>query len=257
YRQEVDYPVGDQWKVVSAGDLYAWRTLENPVRITVRAFDRKAYPINRDLEPMHSPSIRVVCDGATDHEYRDRSAAGGATPPAAEAGLTAGGARLHQGGEKRPEEGDVPTAGGEKRSEEVEMRPETEGGLQLLPGEGFDYVLRYHSSFYGMGMGHHGTKFFEGPRLDVMLNKEEAFADARWNRHGLVCFAGLDGYRAVYSYSELFNRADQVFPILAVPEDPMDGGHYRIFHPSDFYADRSVKSVAEIFFFMEEPFFPE
>jgi hypothetical protein len=202
YRQEVDYPVGDQWKVVSAGDLFAWRTLENPVRITVRSFDKKGYPIDRDLEPMHSPNIRVVYNDATN----------------ANTGKT-----LSEG----------------------------MNGLQVLPLEGVDYVIRYHSNFYGMGMGHHPTKYFEGPRLDVLLGKEEAFADSLWNRNGLVCFAGLDGYRAIYSYSELFNRADQVFPILAVPENPLDGGLYRIFHPSDFYADRSVKSVAEIYFFLK------
>ncbi|MFW5758861.1 MAG: hypothetical protein ACOCYO_09280 [Bacteroidota bacterium] len=61
----------------------------------------------------------------------------------------------------------------------------------------------------------------------------------------------MDSYRAIYSFSELFNRTDQVFPILAVPDDPMDGGFYRIFHPSEFYADRSVKSVKEMYLFKE------
>jgi hypothetical protein len=230
YRKEVDYPAGVKWKVVSAGDLFAWRTLENPVKITVRSFDKKGYPIDRDLEPMHSQYIRVVYGGAQDRDDMDWAAAGGATPPAAEAGSAAGGARLNEG---------------------VAKRPGWLDGLQVLPEEVTAAAVRYHSSFYGMGMGHHPTKYFEGPRLDVVLGMEEAFAEASWNRNGLVCFAGIDGYRAVFSFSELFNRADQVFPILAVPENPMDGGHYRIFHPSDFYADRSVKSVAEIYLFLE------
>jgi len=200
YRQEVDYPVREKWTLVSAGDLFAWRTLENPVRITVRSFDQKDYPIDRELEHMHSPSVRIASDNASGQE-------GGTGLP--------GGA----------------------------------GVLEVLPGEVTAAPVRYHATFYGMGMGHHPTKYFEGPRLDVALGMEEAFADANRNRHGLVCFAGMDGYRAVFSFSELFNRADQVFPILAVPENPMDGGYYRIFHPSDFYADRSVKSLSEIYFF--------
>ncbi len=100
YRKEVGYPVGDKWKVVSAGDLFAWRTLENPVRITVRSFDKKSYPIDRDLEPMHSQYIRVVYDGAPDREGMDWSAAGGA--------------RLHEG---------------------VARRPDVLDGLQVLPEE--------------------------------------------------------------------------------------------------------------------------
>ena len=111
--------------------------------------------------------------------------------------------------------------------------------------------LYYQSTFYGMGMGYHPTPHFQGPALKDLLEGKVGAEDATWNRHGLVTFAGKDGYRAVYSYSELFNRADQVFPILAIPDNPNEAGYYRVFHPMDFYADRSVKNLSEIFFFRE------
>lgn len=191
YRKEVEYETGEYWKVVAANDLFAWRVLENPVKITVRSFDKKSYTINRDLDPLYSTEINVV-----------------------------------------------------KNNENI---------MKIEPVEDKSNFTRYHSSFYGMGMGYHEAAFFEGPLLKNTIRDNFNFFDKDWNRHGLVCFAAADGYRAIYSYSELFNRTDQVFPILAVPENPEDGGFYRIFHPSEFYADRSVKSVREMYFFRERP----
>jgi hypothetical protein len=189
YRKEVNYEIGDTWKVVAANDLFAYRVLVDPVKITVYSFDKKEYVINRDLEPLYSQEIQVL--------QNDQQIA----------------------------------------------------SIPMIEDEGA--YTRYYSSFYGMGMGYHAAKYFQGPLLIKLLEGSIDFFDPEMNRHGLVCFAGLDGYRSVYSYSELFNRTDQVMHILAVPENPMDGGFYRIFHPSEFYADRSVKSLAEIYFFRD------
>jgi hypothetical protein len=82
-----------------------------------------------------------------------------------------------------------------------------------------------------------------------MLNGVLDPFDAKLNRSGLVCFVSVDGYRAVYSYSELFNRADQTAPLLAITQNKDDGGFYRNFLPGDFYADRSVKALREIYVF--------
>ena len=187
HKKEVDYPTGNNWKIVCANDLFANRMLENPVKITVRTFDEKEYDIQKGLKPMYSSEINVVLeDGAS-----------------------------------------------------FTINPITDTMLYRT----------YFSSFYGMGMGYHPAKYFRGPELTTMLAGQMDFFDAEKIRHGLVCFVGLDGYRTVFSFSELFNRTDQVSPILAIPEDPQDGGFYRIFHPAEFYADRSVKSVKEIYFF--------
>lgn len=108
----------------------------------------------------------------------------------------------------------------------------------------------YATTFYGMGMGFHDQKTFDGPGLASLLKGKIPPMDPAMLKSGLVCFVGLDGYRVVYSYSELFNRADQLEAILALSTNPKDGGFYRNFLPTDFYADRCVKALAEIFFFI-------
>lgn len=107
----------------------------------------------------------------------------------------------------------------------------------------------YSTCFYGMGMGYHpAAEGFTGPSMAAMLQEMIQLNDPDLLRKGLVCFVGLDGYRALYSFSELFNRTDQIVPIFAVTKS--DGGLYRNFLPSDFFADRSVKSLQEVYFFV-------
>lgn len=109
----------------------------------------------------------------------------------------------------------------------------------------------YQTVFYGMGMGYHANPSFSGPYLHELLAEHINFSDPGLLRHGLVCFAGIDGYRAVFSFSQLFNRSDQSPPILAVPDKPGNGGFYRFFLPDAFYADYSVKSVSDMYIFMK------
>jgi len=108
----------------------------------------------------------------------------------------------------------------------------------------------YFTTFYGMGMGYHENPQFRGVLLNEVLKDFVKHDDANWIKGGLICFASVDGYRSIFSFSELFNRSDQVFPMLAVHENPDDGGSFRIFLPADFYADRSVKALKEVYFFL-------
>ncbi|MBW6461294.1 MAG: hypothetical protein K0B08_12050 [Bacteroidales bacterium] len=111
--------------------------------------------------------------------------------------------------------------------------------------------IRYYTTFYGMGMGYHESEYFEGYALRELLEDSPDIFNSEWNRSGLVCFAGVDGYRAIYSFAELFNRADQSALILTVPDEHTKCNGSRVFLPVDFYADRSVKLLAEIYFFRE------
>ncbi len=188
YRAEVNYPMGDTWKLVSAGDLYAERHLENPVRIYVHSFDKQNYPINRDLDPLFSESLLVKIEENPVIEINKQYAA--------------------------------------------HIKPHT-----------------YHTVFYGMGMGYHHNPTFTGPYLHELLEQHIKLTDPELLRHGLVCFAGIDGYRAVFSFSQLFNRIDQSPPILAIPDDPSDGGYYRVFLPDAFYADYSVKALSNLYIY--------
>ncbi len=101
----------------------------------------------------------------------------------------------------------------------------------------FNKTRNYRTIFYGMGMGYHDQFDFEGPELSTLIEAYIRPYDREWIRNGLLCFAGADGYRAVFSFSQLFNRADQSGAILAVPADPEDGGYFRLFLPDAFYAD--------------------
>jgi len=190
YRKEVDYRVSNNWKIVAANDLFSYRYLDNPSKITIHSFDKKNYEIHRRMKPLHSPNVNIVFESGR----------------------------------------------------QFSLEPDTNTAS----------YTRYYSSFYGMGMGFHSAPYFQGPMLTSVLRDSIDFFDENWIKNGLVCCAGIDGYRAIYSYSELFNRTDQVSPILAVAFDIMDGGYYRIFHPSEFYADRSVKSLKEMYFFKEK-----
>lgn len=187
YKKDTEYKTGEQWKVISATDLYSNRALENPVRITVKSFDQKEYVINRDIKPLFSHEIRVD---------------------------------IHQ-----------------DSSFIIPAIAET------------SQLISYNTSFFGMGMGYHDNQSFKGIALKSFLENSGFSFEKDWIRNGLVCAASVDGYRAVFSFSELFNRYDQVGPILSVSDKDEKSGFYRFFLPSDFYADRSVKAVKELYFF--------
>ncbi|MDA3942286.1 MAG: hypothetical protein PF694_01960 [Bacteroidetes bacterium] len=189
YRKEVDYPVADSWKLVSARDLFAFRNIENPTSIEIRSFDQKDFPIIRDMEPLYAENIAV---------WKQDSLL-----------------------------------------KTISTIPED------LP------IHEYITNFYGMGMGFHPNDGFKGVALSKMLEDIVDVFDPELNRSGLVCFAGADGYRAVYSYSELFNRPDGLSPILDISQQDSSGGRFRLFHPEEFYADRSVKALQTIYFFSE------
>lgn len=189
YKCMVDYPTNIHWKLVAANDLYSYRILENPVKMTVKSFDKKDYPINRDLKNTRSLKVDVVIN---DH-----------------------------------------------------LAMTIDSSYQSTDME------EYQSVFYGMGMGYHPIPVFKGITLQSLIEPEMQGDAARWIEKGLVCFEGLDGYRVIYSFGELFNRTDQVEAILSIPDKTNDSGYYRIYHPGIFYGDMSAKSLAEIYIFIE------
>ncbi len=189
YKREVDYPKGEVWKVIAANDLFAFRQLENPTKITLKSFDKKHFAINRELENPYSPQVNIVLNDnlltVVDTNYKS------------------------------------------------------------------DCKVTYKSMFYGMGMGYHDTPTFTGYPLSPIVWQGFNENEASWMRNGLVLVVGKDGFRNILSVSELLNRADQTEPILAIPPDYKSKGHYRLYLPWAFYADFSVRNLAELYFFTE------
>ena len=104
-----------------------------------------------------------------------------------------------------------------------------------------------HTIFYGRGRGIHSTQPFTGFYLKEILGKDFK-TDKKNLQLGLVTIVGKDGYRSVFSYSEIMNRKDQSEILLVPCKEEKDGGQFRIFPSCDFFSDRAVKAVSEILF---------
>jgi len=103
----------------------------------------------------------------------------------------------------------------------------------------------FNTIFYGRGRGIHSTSPFTGVPLKDLLLKYYPFSRENL-QSGIMCFAGIDGYRCAVTYSELFNRNDQQEFLLIKTKPEEDGGLFRVFPACDFFSDRAIKSVSEI-----------
>jgi hypothetical protein len=104
-----------------------------------------------------------------------------------------------------------------------------------------------HTIFYGKGRGLHSTEPFTGSTMQCVLSGHIPLN--RQNlRGGLVLFCADDGYRAVFSLSELVNRNDQQQTLLLFTEDDGGDGRFRVFPSCDFFSDRAVRGLNRIWF---------
>jgi hypothetical protein len=115
--------------------------------------------------------------------------------------------------------------------------------LKNIPEE--MHEIEYPSVFYGRGRGIHGVTSFKGYLLKDLL-KSEFPVTANRLQEGLFLVAAPDGYRAAFSYSEIFNRNDQSEVLLLDLGDNMENGKFRTFPAGDFFSDRAIKAVSEI-----------
>lgn len=103
----------------------------------------------------------------------------------------------------------------------------------------------FNTVFYGRGRGIHSTTPFSGILLkDLLLKYYPLNRDNL--QSGMLCLAGIDGYRCAFSYSEIFNRNDQQEFLLITTKTDEDGGLFRVFAASDFFSDRAVKSLSDV-----------
>ncbi len=106
-------------------------------------------------------------------------------------------------------------------------------------------LLDYSTVFYGRGRGIHGVTTFEGIQLaDILGFAKPATAEAL--RGGVLCIAGADGYRAVFSLSEVFNRNDFSEMMLIDARKGEDSDGFKLFASPDFFSDRAIKGIKTI-----------
>jgi len=108
-------------------------------------------------------------------------------------------------------------------------------------------VHTYESVFYGRGRGIHSTSPFTGVMLKEVL-KLYFTLDQKALREGYFIIAAADGYRCVFTFSEIFNRNDQAEVLLIEDPKSTDGGAFRLFPAGDFFSDRAIKAVSEMRF---------
>lgn len=107
--------------------------------------------------------------------------------------------------------------------------------------------ITLHTIFYGRGRGIHSTQPFTGIPLKQLIN-EKVKPTQQAIRNGLVLATADDGYRSVYTYSEICNRNDQADVLVIYRPEETDGGAFRLFPSCDFFSDRAVKALNRIYY---------
>lgn len=107
-------------------------------------------------------------------------------------------------------------------------------------------VTTYESIFYGRGRGIHSTQPFHGIMLKLLL---EGYVSKTvdYLRKGMILVVADDGYRCIFSLSEVMNRNDHSEILLIHQSGEEDGGAFRLFPACDFFSDRAIKAISEIY----------
>jgi hypothetical protein len=115
--------------------------------------------------------------------------------------------------------------------------------LTALPVE--TELITYKTVFYGRGMGIHGTTPFTGAMLSELLAPLFPLSSEVLKR-GMVVIAGIDGYRAAFTISEIMNRNDQQEVLIIDRYNYEGAGRFSLFASGDFFSDRAIKAIMEI-----------
>lgn len=102
-----------------------------------------------------------------------------------------------------------------------------------------------HTIFYGKGRGLHSTKPFEGLNLKDVLFDYVGF-DTQELMNQLIIVVADDGYRNVYTWSEISNRNDQANILLICDPNDTKKGIFRLFPSCDFFSDRAIKGIDRV-----------
>ena len=95
---------------------------------------------------------------------------------------------------------------------------------------------------YGHGMGWKGSDEVEGFVFKDVL-KNYITIDEKEIASTVLCVSAKDGYRVIYSLSEIVNRNDMNDFLLIEENGSLEKGKYNLFATPDFFVDRNVRSV--------------
>jgi hypothetical protein len=112
-------------------------------------------------------------------------------------------------------------------------------------------MMTYESIFYGRGRGIHSTQPFNGTMLKQILEPYIEIT-AQNLKEGFITVKADDGYRGVFTVSEVMNRNDQSEVLLIYQSEEEDGGRFRLFPACDFFSDRAIKAISEIYLELPE-----
>jgi len=99
--------------------------------------------------------------------------------------------------------------------------------------------------FYGRGRGIHSTQPFYGIYLKDFLQTYYPISRESLKK-GIFVIVADDGYRVVFTFSEIYNRNDQSEVLLICNPKSRNNGIFRLFPSCDFFSDRAVKAITEI-----------
>lgn len=113
--------------------------------------------------------------------------------------------------------------------------------------EDYGRSREYPAVFYGRGRGFHGLRHFRGKLLKNILKKDLRISSDNLRR-GYFCVSAADGYRITMTFSEIFNRNDHADFIMTDQGVGTDGGRFLLYPAPDFFSDRAVKAITDIYF---------
>ena len=112
-------------------------------------------------------------------------------------------------------------------------------------------IEKFNTIFYGRGRGIHSTQPFTGVILKEVMTKYVSVTQKNI-REGIFLVVAKDGYRGVFTFSEVMNRNDQSEILLICRPKSTDNGIFRLFPACDFFSDRAIKGINEIYFSANE-----
>lgn len=115
----------------------------------------------------------------------------------------------------------------------------------LTENSKFPVQKSVHTIFYGKGRGLHGTEPFTGSSVKDVLSKHIDINTITL-KNALIVVVADDGYRTVYSWSELCNRNDQADILLICNPELEHKGIFRFYPSCDFFTDRAINAISQI-----------